>query len=72
MIEQVVNVCQTTIVQDAWARGQALTVHGWIYGLLDGCVRELGVNVDAAERLDAETCEDGARWNSPKARRSLP
>src|SRR5438477_6074804 len=34
-IEQVVNVCQTTVVRDAWARGQALAVHGWIYGLRD-------------------------------------
>jgi carbonic anhydrase len=41
VIEQVVNVCHTTIVRDAWARGQDLTVHGWIYGLKDGLVRDL-------------------------------
>ena len=46
--EQVVNVAQTTIVQDAWARGQALTVHGWIYGLRDGLLRDLGVWIDGA------------------------
>lgn len=45
VIEQVANVCQTTIVRDAWARGQALTVHGWIYGLQDGLLCDLGINV---------------------------
>ena len=48
--EQVKNVCQTTIVQAAWKRGQKLAVHGWIYGLTDGLVRDLRVtqtnNVD--------------------------
>ncbi|KAF1722659.1 carbonate dehydratase [Pseudoxanthomonas wuyuanensis] len=51
VIEQVVNVCQTTVVQDAWARGQALAVHGWVYALSDGRVRELGMDVAAADRL---------------------
>jgi len=51
VIEQVVNVCQTTVVQDAWARGQSLSVHGWIYGLLDGRIRELGFGVDEPEDL---------------------
>jgi carbonic anhydrase len=41
VIEQVVNVSQTTIVRDAWARGQALAVHGWIYDLRDGLLRDL-------------------------------
>jgi carbonic anhydrase len=41
VIEQVLNVCQTTVVQDAWARGQELTVHGWIYRLQDGELRDL-------------------------------
>jgi carbonic anhydrase len=41
VIEQVANVCRTTIVRDAWSRGQPLTVHGWIYGLKDGLVRDL-------------------------------
>ena len=41
VIEQVANVCSTTIVQDAWARRQDLTVHGWIYGLKDGLLRDL-------------------------------
>lgn len=50
-IEQAENVCLSTVVQDAWARGQKLSVHGWVYSLLDGCVRELGMDVDSAERL---------------------
>jgi carbonic anhydrase len=45
--EQVLNVCQTTIVQSAWEEGQDLTVHGWIYGLKDGLVRDLGVSRSA-------------------------
>ena len=51
VVEQVVNVCQTTVVQDAWARGQTLSVHGWIYGLHDGMVRPLGLDVDSPQEL---------------------
>lgn len=50
-IEQAVNVCQTTVVQDAWMRGQALSVHGWVYSLVDGRVRELEMDVAAAAEL---------------------
>ncbi|MCC4117503.1 carbonate dehydratase [Aromatoleum toluclasticum] len=50
-LEQVVNVCQTVVVQDAWRRGQPLTVHAWIYGLKDGLVRDLGLNVRRPEDL---------------------
>jgi len=53
VIEQVVNVSQTTVVGDAWARGQALTVHGWIYDLQDGLLRDLGLNVSAETDLPA-------------------
>ena len=45
VIEQVANVCQTTIVRDAWERGQDLAVHGWVYGLKDGLLRDLNVTV---------------------------
>ncbi len=45
VIEQVVHVCQTTVVADAWQRGQDLTVHGWIYGLHDGRLRDLELSV---------------------------
>ncbi|WP_404840938.1 carbonate dehydratase [Alkalilimnicola ehrlichii] len=51
VIEQVYNVCHTTIVQDAWARGQPLAVHGWIYGLQDGLLRQLEVNVSSPEEI---------------------
>ena len=47
VIEQVVNVCHTTIARDAWERGQALTVHGWIYGLHDGLLKDLNVTVSS-------------------------
>ena len=50
-IEQAENVCLTTVVQDAWARGQKLSVHGWVYSLHDGRVRELGMGVDSLEEL---------------------
>jgi len=52
VIEQVGNVCQTSIVLDAWERGQDLTVHGWVYGLKDGLIRDLGVSVDGPRRVE--------------------
>jgi carbonic anhydrase len=51
VIEQVLNVGRTTIVQSAWQRGQGVVVHGWIYGLHDGLLRDLGVSIDNAEGL---------------------
>ncbi len=45
VIEQVNNVCQTTIVQDAWARGQPLAVHGWIYSIENGLLNDMRVTV---------------------------
>jgi carbonic anhydrase len=53
VIQQVLNVGRTTIVQGAWQRGQELVVHGWIYGLEDGLLRDLGVTIDNAEGLAA-------------------
>jgi len=47
--QQVVNVGNTTIIQDAWARGQAVTVHGWIYAVADGLLRDLGLSVSAQD-----------------------
>lgn len=52
VIEQVANVCQTTIVQDAWERGQSLTIHGWVYGLQDGLLSNLGMAISDAEMLN--------------------
>lgn len=51
VIEQVVNVCQTTIARDAWERGQELNVHGWIYGLQDGHLRNLNISVSRFEEV---------------------
>jgi carbonic anhydrase len=48
VIEQVINLSRTTVVRDAWSRGQALTVHGWIYDLSDGLLRDLDVSVESA------------------------
>jgi carbonic anhydrase len=53
VIEQATNVCQATIARDAWARGQPLTVHGWIYGVRDGLLRDLGMTVTAFQEVAA-------------------
>jgi len=50
-LEQAVNVCQTTVVQDAWQRRQTLSVHAWVYGLHDGRVRDLGLDMNDAAGL---------------------
>jgi len=57
VIEQVVNTCQTTVVQDAWTRGQPLAVHGLIYSLLDGRLHDLGISL-------ANNDERGARYRA--------
>jgi carbonic anhydrase len=51
VIEQVVNVCQTTAVQDSWQRGQELAVHGWIYGVEDGLLQDLNICVRQADEI---------------------
>ena len=51
VIEQVGHVAETTVVQDAWARGQPLEVHGWCYGLKDGLVKDLGVTMSRADHV---------------------
>ena len=58
VVEQVRNVCQTTIVQDAWRRTQPVSVHGWIYALRDGLLRDLGVTINVAS--ERETAYAGA------------
>ena len=50
-IEQAVNVCHSTIVRDAWERGQQLGVHAWIYGLKDGPIHDLGLDVRSHAQL---------------------
>ena len=51
---QVANVCHTTIVQDAWRRGQQLSIHGWIYSLADGLLRDLGMHIESIDQIPPE------------------
>ncbi len=53
VVEQVVHVARTTIVQDAWRRGQPLSLHGWIYKLHDGMITALGMEADSPATLEA-------------------
>jgi len=51
VIEQVGNVALSTVLQDAWARGQKVSVHGWVYGVRDGLLKDLGVTMDRPETV---------------------
>ena len=51
VIEQVGNVALTNVIQDAWRRGQPITIHGWCYGLKDGLVKDLGVSMSQADEV---------------------
>ncbi len=53
VIEQVLNVCETTVVQDAWDRGKKLEIHGWIYDIGDGLLKDLTVGVNGQTELAA-------------------
>jgi carbonic anhydrase len=68
VLEQVANVCQTTIVRDAWERGQSVTVHSWIYGLTDGAIRNLGLSVSALDQLPSRSAAALAGVLSPTRR----
>ena len=63
VIEQVVNVCETTIVQDAWSRGQDLTVHGWAYRLETGLVNDLGMSISSDEEMHVRYAKSLSRYN---------
>ena len=56
VVEQALNACQTTVVQDAWARGQELVVHGWFYGLGNGLLQDLKITVTGPAQMN-ETYE---------------
>lgn len=60
IIEQVRNICETTILLDAWQRGQELAVHGWIYGIEDGLLKDLGISVTSAGEVE-KLAEHAAR-----------
>jgi carbonic anhydrase len=49
--EQVINIAQTTVVRDAWERGQDITIHSWVYGVHDGLLRDLGVTVRSYDEI---------------------
>ena len=53
VVEQVVNVCQSTVLQDAWGRGQHISVHGWVYGIHDGLLQDLHITVSGLDGLEA-------------------
>lgn len=62
VIEQVANVCRTTIVQDAWDRGQSVTIHGWIYGLRDGLLSDLKMTITSSDELAEKLANSIARY----------
>jgi carbonic anhydrase len=64
VIEQVVNVCETTIVQDAWSRGQDLTVHGWAYRLETGLVNDLGMSISSTEEMNVRYVKSLSRFDA--------
>ncbi|MDQ6764841.1 MAG: carbonic anhydrase, partial [Verrucomicrobiota bacterium] len=71
VIEQVANVCHTTIARDAWERGQALAVHGWIYGIHNGLLKNLNVTVsDFSETAAAHRTAIAAVCKKPAVERA--
>ena len=62
VIDQVVNVSRTTIVQDAWTRGQAVTLHGFVYGLADGLLHDLGIEAASMRDLNEDYVTAIARY----------
>ena len=59
VIEQVLNIAHTTVLQDAWARGEKITLHGWCYGLKDGLINNLHISIDGNDGLE-ERCAAAA------------
>jgi carbonic anhydrase len=64
VVEQVTNVCRTTIVQEAWAAGRTLSVHGLVYGLADGVLRDLAVSTSGRSEVDARREQSVARLSA--------
>ena len=67
VVEQVTNVCATTIVQDAWDRGQDLTVHGWVYGINDGKLMDMGIAVSGRDQLAPAVAQRLAKYDTVAA-----
>jgi carbonic anhydrase len=75
VIEQAENVCQTTVVQDAWQRGQAVVVHGWFYGLHNGLLQDLTMTVAGSDEVqpayERAVTEVYARYDPAAAQRKV-
>ena len=71
VLEQARNVCRTTIVQDAWQRGQSVTVHGWVYGLHNGLLDDLRITAAQAEDV-APAYEQGLALIQQRYRQAVP
>jgi len=68
VIEQVTNLCETTVIQEAWDRGQDLTVHGWIYKLHDGRLRDMRINITREQSIETSYREALQRFVERHAR----
>ena len=66
VIEQVINVSQSTVLQDAWSRGQDVTLHGWVYGVHDGLLQDLAMTVTGSEGLEQRWAQAVARVGAAK------
>jgi len=62
ILTQVANVAETTIAQDAWARGQSLAIHGWAYGIQDGLLRDLEITLSGPGQLEDTVARALQRW----------
>jgi carbonic anhydrase len=74
VLEQARNVCRTTIVRDAWQRGQSVAVHGWVYGLHDGLLRDMAITAsapeDVADAYDVALASLRQRWRQAVRQRA--
>ena len=63
VIEQVVNICHTTVVQVAWEGGQPISVHGWVYDISDGILNDVGITIKGTHEVDSQYAKALARVN---------
>ncbi len=72
VMEQVLNLAQTTLVQDAWARGQSLEIHGWIYKVTDGRLRDLNVSLNQHDAIDPTNLRAWQQYQAAQLLRPRP
>ncbi len=72
VVRQAINVCRTTIVEDAWLRQQELTVHGWIYDVKDGLLRDLNVCITGPDEVDSALSAALAQIRHSQVRTAIP